>query len=434
VPDALEGWLEAQTTASLRGLRAGISATHLVKRRPGFGQVIVPARGSVLASTVLDSSDDEPDYFFHWLRDSALSMDLVATLAAERPDQGWSCLFDEFVDFSLSLAALDGRAVPTAETAPDHRRFLRPTEELGAVTAETVLGDVRFNPDGTIDPQRWGRPQYDGPALRALACLRHSARGGARSEALERLIRLDLDFTRRQAGVPCVDLWEESSGRHYYTLLAQYGALVAGAGWSGADPERAAGYAAAAATLRRTLAEFAAADGTYRPSLDTRPEKALDSCVILAALHVGLAGGDHSVDDPRLQATLAALERQFEAAYPINQRRRPGRGVAMGRYIGDQYLGRGPWYLCTFAAAEFRYRQAAAAADPARARALIAAGDASLRQASWTVPPSGELSEQFSPADGAQLSARQLGWSHAAFLTAAIARRAAVAPRANLTK
>ncbi|NBV94800.1 MAG: glucan 1,4-alpha-glucosidase, partial [Methylocystaceae bacterium] len=50
-------------------LRA-ISATQIIKDRPGFGQRIIPQLGSVLASPIPASYDPDPDYFFHWFRDS----------------------------------------------------------------------------------------------------------------------------------------------------------------------------------------------------------------------------------------------------------------------------------------------------------------------------------------------------------------------------
>ena len=45
-----------------------------------FVQIIVPKPGSVVASPVLAAYDPEPDYFFHWYRDSALVMDALRLL------------------------------------------------------------------------------------------------------------------------------------------------------------------------------------------------------------------------------------------------------------------------------------------------------------------------------------------------------------------
>ncbi len=145
--------------------------------------------------------------------------------------------------------------------------------------------------------------------------------------------------------------------------------------------------------------------GFIRAHLLDGAEKELDVSVILAANHAGLA------PDEKLKATLARLDALFSAAYPVNR----GRAApALGRYGHDKYYGGGSWYAATLAAAEFCYR----AGDVAR-------GDAYLETVRAFTPESGDLSEQFDRATGAQTSARHLAWSYAAFLTAIGARRAA---------
>ena len=67
-------------------MERAISATHLIRRRDDFGQMIVPAEGSVLASPVIAEWDPQPDYFFHWLRDSAIVMRRVAELMQDAPE------------------------------------------------------------------------------------------------------------------------------------------------------------------------------------------------------------------------------------------------------------------------------------------------------------------------------------------------------------
>ena len=103
----------------IAGLLRSISSP-VVKTRPGFGQVIKPAKGSVVASPVPASYDPDPDYFFHWFRDSAVVMDALALVRDAVP--GARRLFEDFVDFSLALSRLDGR-----QRAPDWRAALRLT-------------------------------------------------------------------------------------------------------------------------------------------------------------------------------------------------------------------------------------------------------------------------------------------------------------------
>ena len=81
-------WMARQNDVSAASMLSAISATHLVKERPGFGQTIRPSRGSILASTTLGSWDPDPDYFFHWLRDSALVIDALRHLIIDENHAG----------------------------------------------------------------------------------------------------------------------------------------------------------------------------------------------------------------------------------------------------------------------------------------------------------------------------------------------------------
>src|SRR5262249_14400356 len=159
------------------------------------------AVGSVLASPAIADWDPEPDYFFHWVRDSAIAMRSVAELmedaSTDAEQRRWRSHFQDFVRFSLVLSELKGaqfleRSHHRQATQRDARNFLRPESGIRALTGDRLLGEPRFNPDGTIDILRWSRPQYDGTALRALACLRYLDAGGPRMEELGRLLRRDL--------------------------------------------------------------------------------------------------------------------------------------------------------------------------------------------------------------------------------------------------
>ena len=87
---SLDAWAEAQALISAAKMAECVSATSIVKRRPGFGQVIHPAKGSVIAAIGSAHSETEPDYFFHWLRDSAAIMDAALVLVKRGIDaEGW---------------------------------------------------------------------------------------------------------------------------------------------------------------------------------------------------------------------------------------------------------------------------------------------------------------------------------------------------------
>src|ERR1700761_139043 len=236
----LESWLDQQYARSAQAMLVSVSPVGLIKERPGFGQTLHPVKGSIIASPVLADWNPEPDYFFHWFRDSAVVIEALRLLR-QSGDIGPIAQqhLADFVSFSLALQSLDGRKIVTNRdwreaAAPEFVKFLRPDEELAAVRGDNVVVESRVNPDGTLDISRWSRPQHDGPSLRALAVLRW-VRAASLESGLEaraaRLIRSDLAFTFTSWRRPSFDIWEEENGLHYYTLCVSAAALDEGASW-----------------------------------------------------------------------------------------------------------------------------------------------------------------------------------------------------------
>ena len=325
-----------------------------------------------------------------------------------------------------------------------------------------MLAEARVNPDGTLDFTRWARPQNDGPALEVLALSRWRNADLELDETLRaamlELVIGDLDFIRARVSERSFDIWEEEPGYHYYTQLVQAEALVHGAEWleEAGDAARRSRLPFSGGRTRAESGRLLERERRLLPLKDWRRRRRPGK----GSRHFGdswrasrwTQGGTHSVLDPRAQATLAALEDLFDAEYPINCKRPPEHGPAMGRYANDAYYGGNPWYLATLAAAEFYFRLAIALKSGGRCsqtsenerfrRRLIAAdgapgnldfaaaalerGDTFMRTVQAYTPASGDLSEQFDRTTGAQISAKHLAWSYAAFITAAASRRRAV--------
>jgi glucoamylase len=421
----LSRWIEQQSRLSAGLMERAISATHLQRVRAQFGQTIVPARGSVLASPSLADWNPEPDYFFHWLRDSAIVMRAVVELAAHAPDEPerrrWIRHFEDFVSFSLRLARLDGRDFesPTEWTDPEFRKFLRPLDDMRALTGDALLGEPRFNPDGGLDILRWSRPQYDGPALRALAWLKFLTTGGRANADIEALLRLDLDFIVRHAGETCIGPWEEAdeNTHHYYVAAVQLGALVHGR--AAMDAPADAAETRLRAVLERHWSSEHAVYAAIWPFTGQGRADLVDSAILLGVLDADLPDGPHSVSDPRVWQTLAGLEDVFSREFPINR----GRAApALGRSRGDRYFGGGAWYVTTLAAAALWYRRASRDGDARH----IGRGDAFMATVRDFTPADGHLAEQIDRASGMPASARDLTWSYAAFVSTAYLRDQAI--------
>lgn len=150
----------------------------------------------------------------------------------------------------------------------------------------------------------------------------------------------------------------------------------------------------------------------------------------------------------------------FRSIYTINSGIAEGTAVSVGRYPEDSYQGGNPWYLNTLAAAEqlydalYTWNKEGSITVTSTSLAFfkdfdssIAAGTYASSTTTYTTlynavqayadgyvniiatyaQSNGSLSEQFSRSNGVPLSAYDLTWSYAAFLTAA-ARRAGVVP------
>jgi glucoamylase len=445
---SLEQWLGREYRYAATAMLRSVSARDIVKERPGFGQTMRPVAGSVLASPVPASWDPDPDYFFHWFRDSAIVMDAVRLLYEAGHLRAEAVThFCDFVRFSLSLHALDGRALVAlphwrANVQPDFVQYLR-GDDLNAVSGDAVYADTRVNPDGTLDISRWTRPQHDGPPLRALAVLRwlrtlrrHPATTvtAAGLADAERLLRTDLALTAAHWREPSLDIWEEELGQHYFTLRVAAAALHEGAEWLRAAGEMLYPTAldAEAAAIRDELERFWDPHAGFYRSRFMPPgatsTKLLDVAVVLAAVHAGGSDNVHSACDPRMQATLERLEQLFDRLYPINHDRPRERAPALGRYEGDVYFSGGAYYFSTLGAAELCFLAAAAHAPASAARTQWAGhGDEFLATVRAFTPESGDLAEQFDQRTGEQTSAKHLAWSYASFISCVTARRAVLA-------
>jgi glucoamylase len=440
---ALDDWIEIEHARAIDGMLLSVSPVGLVKTRPGFGQVIRPLRGAIVASPVLASYDPDPDYFFHWYRDSALIVDALKLLrAGAQPRTLALGHLQDFIEFSLALQALDGRRLAggpwRSAVSSEFVRYLRTPEDLDHAHGPAIAGETRVNADGTLDISQWARPQHDGPALRALALLRWGhgqTLPESLNEQMARLLKMDLAYARVHGRLPCFDIWEEERALHYYTLRVSAAALEQGSGWlqQRGEHDEAAACAAEASALYELLDGFWLADrGHYASRLlpdGGLSAKALDIAVLLAAVHAGPTAGRHDAGDPRMHSTLERLTALFERLYPINRALSADEAPALGRFEGDVYYSGGAWYISTLAAAEFCYQAAALRAGAlgrAEADGWFRRGDRFLRTVRRYTPANGELSEQFDQRTGRQTSAKHLSWSYAAFLTCTEARRAAV--------
>ena len=336
----LDSWLDAEYKKSIQGLLQNISPS-----------------GSVPGVVIASPSWENPDYYYHWVRDAALVMDVVVNLF-ERANGSqlrgyYSTLISDYVEFS-------------------RKNQLTPNRSGG-------LGEPKFNIDGSAFSGDWGRPQNDGPALRAITLTRfafdllqegtqdawvHSKLYDGRLPS-NSLIKTDLEYISHHWKDSSFDLWEEVQGQHFYTRMVQRKALLQGANLADRLGDTLAGvwYRQQARLLEIEIQKHWSASRGYilatleSPVSDLQKPLGLDVAVVLGVLHGSVSDSFFSPLSDQVQASVLSLRIAFQNAYSINSR--TDLGPAIGRYPEDTYNGYttngsgNPWVLATLAFSEY---------------------------------------------------------------------------------
>jgi glucoamylase len=392
----LEEWLRHQETLSQLKMRKNIS--------PEDG-----ALGSVIASP----SKTDPDYYYHWVRDAALTMNV---------------LVNDIIDSKTPIKHPDFKLIL------DYIDFTQTIQNSFALTG---LGEPKFYVDGRSFQGPWGRPQNDSPALRAYSLARLALKliksGNKnfveqklyrRSLPADTVIKKDLEYVAHHWHEPSFDLWEEVRGQHFYTLMAARSALVEGEilAQEMSDEGAAQFYHLERLKIEQNLEGFLNQDFILTTinrveGLDYKKSN-LDVATLLAVLH---AENDSYISHthPLVQSTIEKLQDGFHSLYRINQQKLPAE--LFGRYPEDKYYDGNPWILCTLAVAEIYYLKAYSLND----FSFFKKADLFLKRLQYHSREDGGLAEQLHKDTGYQLGAVDLTWSHASFLTTLKARKRA---------
>ncbi|KAN0061885.1 hypothetical protein ACQY0O_005879 [Thecaphora frezii] len=399
----------------------------------------VPA-GTVIASP----STSQPDYFYAWIRDAALTMKVVVS----QP--------------TLNRSLMENYAK---------------VEKIHQQNANGNLGEPKFNADGSLFTGPWGRPQNDGPALRASTLIAFAKRIGLNDPfttgtlykpALNggSVIKTDLEYVSNHWQDDTFDLWEEVRGKHFFNLAVSRRALLDGAKFATSvnDPGAADWYNKQAASIKSTIQSFWNAGSGYVTAYQgVGGRSGLDCAVLLGALRgwdtTSLAAAvDASEFGPASDKILATHKKyidSFRSLYGINKNAAAPAAVSTGRYQEDIYDGVGssqgnPWFICTLSSAEVL--NVAIAAFTKQGSVTVTSislpffqqfvpglaagtyGSSSSQYASilsglktmstgfvdivqshsWT---NGSLNEEFNRNTGFNQGARDLTWSYAAFVS-----------------
>lgn len=436
---SLSTWMAAESPIALQGVLNNIGSTGAWSAGAKAGIVIA------------SPSQNNPDYLYTWTRDSALTFKMIVdTFIAT----GNTSLESHIEDYVGSQAVLQGVSNPSG------------TLSTGG------LGEPKFNIDETAYTGSWGRPQRDGPALRATALIAYAkylisnGRTSSVTNIVWPIIRNDLSYVAQYWNQTGYDLWEEVSGSSFFTIAVQHRALVEGSALASSIGSSCSYCDSQAPQLLCFLQNFWTGSYINSNINVNNGRTGKDANSILASIHTfdpSATACDDTTFQPCSAKALANHKQvidSFRSIYTINSGIAEGTAVAVGRYAEDSYYNGNPWYLNTFAAAEQLYDalyqwnsigsitvtsvnlaffqdldssiatgtySSSSATYSTLTSAVKTYADGYMSVAEKYTPSNGSLSEQYSKSDGTPLSAYDLTWSYAAFLTA-YARRNSVVP------
>ncbi|OGV39648.1 MAG: glucoamylase [Legionellales bacterium RIFCSPHIGHO2_12_FULL_42_9] len=382
-------------------------------------------KGAILASP----SNVSPNYYYDWIRDSAIAMDLIAD---------WYEAYGQHEDKIRLLNYVSWTQKIQQQTDPN--------------PGQDIIGEPKFNLDSTPYIGAWGRPQNDGPALRALTLIHfanvllnnrevtyvhsHLYAGGLDPHTMG-AIKVDLEYIAHHWREKNYDLWEEVYGHHFFTEMVQRKALLAGAKLARLRHEAGAAdyYEKQAQLITTHLNEYIDPEnGLIRATLIPHPgpqkNLELDSAVILGVLLGNANDTVFAANNDYIHNTFIALKKQFKTLFPINGSNQ--KTILFGRYPGDTYDGYrsdslgNPWFILTATMAEYNYTKATLLPHTPENTEQIedyrTRGDDYLRLIKHYAPNL-TMKEQINLNHGEQQGAESLTWSYVAVLRAIEARQ-----------
>lgn len=347
----------------------------------------------------------------------------------------------------------------------------------GDLATGAGLAEPKYYTNETAFLGDWGRPQRDGPALRATALISFGndrlalGQNDTVKDIIWPIVQNDLAYVAQYWNLSGFDLWEEVNGSSFFTTAVQHRALIEGGKFATALGESCSDCEAQASEIICFLQNYwngTAIVSNIQVQSTTYNRSGLDCNSILTSIHTfdpdPAVGCDSTTFQPCSDRALAnhkVLVDSFRPIYTVNSNASAGKAAAIGRYAEDIYQGGNPWYICTYAAAEQLYdalwtynnTKNITVTDiskpffedliPGIETGTFASGSTQYTNIIETMkayaddfvsiaekytPQNGGLAEQFSRENGTALSAIDLTWSYASFLTMERAREGKFGP------
>lgn len=315
---SLTSWLATESPIALQGVLDNIGADG--------SKVAGAAAGAVVASP----SKSNQDYFYTWTRDSAL----VFKMLVDQFLAGNTKLESKIQDYISAQAGLQTVNNPSG----------------GLCTGG--LGEPKFMVDLTAFTGAWGRPQRDGPALRATAMIAYAnyligkGQTSTVSSIIWPIVQNDLSYVTQYWNQTGFDLWEEINSSSFFTTGVQYRSLVEGSALAAKVGSSCPNCDSQAPNLLCFLQSYWT--GSYALSNTGGGRSGKDANSILTSIHLfdPAATCDSNTFQPCSDKALAnhkVVTDSFRSIYQVNSGIAAGSGVAIGRYPEDVYQGGNPW-------------------------------------------------------------------------------------------
>ncbi len=292
--------------------------------------------GIIIASP----SKSEPDYFYHWIRDAAVTMKTILMLYKKN-----------IINFDYLVRLFNN--------------YIDVESKIQNLNTISGLGEPKVNVNLTCFNESWGRPQNDGPALRAIVLIDYLEilfEKKFKNNNLDKnivkilydceypthsVIKKDLEYISNNFNNESFDLWEEIKGYHFYTLMVQMKALEKGykLAYKLDDYGAYEWYKLNYEKIKYNLSFFYNDNriiSSYKNLENYEILRKDDSSIILAYLHTD------TEPDIYLQNTIIDLLKIFRKEYLINKKYD---FYLIGRYENDKFYGGNPWVLLSCALA-----------------------------------------------------------------------------------
>ncbi|CCA72741.1 probable glucan 1,4-alpha-glucosidase [Serendipita indica DSM 11827] len=406
------------------------------------------SQGAKSGVVIASPSTSNPDYLYTWTRDAALVYKYIVDRFTSGRDSSLRTKIDNFVG---------------------HVARIQQVSNPSGTVSTGGLGEPKFLISEAAFTGGWGRPQRDGPALRATTLIAYANWLIANSNTthvrnvLWPILLLDLNYVSNSWNSTGFDLWEEVNGASFFTTAVQHRALREGIALATAlgDPSSTvAAWTTQAQNIFCFLQSYWSSSSGFIVANVNPGNGAIrsgkDANTVLTSVHTfdPAAGCDSRTFQPCSDKALANLKvyvDSFRSIYSINSGIASNAAVATGRYPEDSYYGGNPWYLTTFAVAEQLYRAlqvwdaegkginvtsislpffqqfnssatvttipAGSASYTTLTTAIKTFADGFALKGAQYAPSSGALAEQYTRGAGTPTSAADLTWSYASVLT-----------------